>query len=49
MRAAGEPCWMERVRAVEREAISAGYTKDAAFAATLLTGDARPRNVLMFL
>jgi hypothetical protein len=49
MRIAGDPCWTERVRAVEQEAKAAGYIKDTAFAARLLTGDSRPRNVLMFL
>lgn len=49
MRNAGEPGWVERARAVCREALAAGYSKEAAFAASLLNGELSPRNVLMFL
>jgi hypothetical protein len=49
MRSAGESGWVERARAVYREALAAGYAKDAAFVASLLNGEVRLRNVLMFL
>lgn len=49
MRAAGEPGWEERVRAIHCDATAAGYSKDAAFAVSLLNGEPRLRNVLMFL
>jgi len=49
MRAAGSQEWSELARTAHREAIAAGYSKDAAFASELLNGQLRPRNVLMFL
>jgi hypothetical protein len=49
MRAAGSQEWSEVARVVHREAIAAGYSRDAAFASELLNGQLRPRNVLMFL
>jgi len=49
MRIEGEPGWAERARAIHREAIAAGYSKESASAASLLNGEPRPRNVLMFL
>ena len=49
MRAADSQEWSESARVVHREAIAAGYSKDAAFASELLNGQLRPRNVLMFL
>ena len=49
MQIAGEPNWTEQALVVHREATVAGYAKDATFAAQLLKGDPRPRNVLMFL
>jgi hypothetical protein len=49
MRTAGDSGWAELARAVQGEAMAAGYVRDAAFASTLLNGDVRPRNVLMFL
>lgn len=49
MRSADEFGWVERARAVYREALAAGYAKDAGFVASLLNGEIRPRHVLMFL
>jgi hypothetical protein len=49
MRAAGTLEWTETARLVHRQAIAAGYSRDAAFANELLNGQLRPRNVLMFL
>ena len=49
MRAAGNQEWSELARTVHREAVAAGYGRDAALANELLSGQLRPRNVLMFL
>ena len=49
MRATGSLEWPELTRILHREAIEAGYTRDAAFASELLNGQVRPRNVPMFL
>ena len=49
IRAAGSQEWSELARTVHREAIAAGYSRDAAFANELLNGQPRARNVLMFL
>jgi hypothetical protein len=49
LRSAAEPGWAERARAAHIEAVSAGYAKDAAFAASLANGEWRNKNVLMFL
>ena len=49
MRAAGSQEWSELARTAHREAIAAGYSRDAAFARELLNGQPRARNVLMFL
>jgi hypothetical protein len=48
MRAAGSQEWLALARFVHREAIAAGYSRDAAFASELLNGHLRRRNVLMF-
>jgi hypothetical protein len=49
MRVANELGWMERARAVQSDALSAGYAKDAAAAASLIEDDLSHRHVLMFL
>jgi tetratricopeptide (TPR) repeat protein len=49
MRSAGEPSWVEVAQATEREALAAGYLRDANFARRLLAGDPDTNNVLMFL
>jgi tetratricopeptide (TPR) repeat protein len=49
MRSAGDPAWTECAHRVQADAMTSGYSKDAAFAASLLTGVECPRNVLMFL
>ena len=49
MRAAGNQDWPELARLGHREAMAAGYSRDAAFASALLGGKFHPRNVLMFL
>jgi hypothetical protein len=49
MRAAGNQEWSELARTVHREAVAAGYGRDAALANELLSGQLRPRNALMFL
>lgn len=49
MRVANELGWIERARAVQNEALSAGYAKEAAAAASLIKGDLSHRHVLMFL
>lgn len=49
MRSAGDPAWTECAHRVQADATTSGYSKDAAFAASLLTAVDRPRNVLMFL
>jgi len=48
MRVTNEIGWIERARAVQNEALSAGYAKDAAAAASLIK-DLSDRHVLMFL
>jgi hypothetical protein len=40
---------LDLARVVHREAIEAGYSKDAAFGRELLDGQLRARNALMFL
>jgi hypothetical protein len=49
MRDSGDPAWAECARRAQTEAMTAGYSKHAAFAASLLSGVDRPKNVLMFL
>jgi len=49
MRAGGNLDWPELARMAHREATAAGYSRDAAFATALLSGDRNPQNVLMFL
>jgi tetratricopeptide (TPR) repeat protein len=49
MRAADDQEWPQLAREIHSEAITAGYSKDAALASELLTGRLRPRNALMFL
>jgi tetratricopeptide (TPR) repeat protein len=49
MRAAGNQEWSDLACMAHREAIAAGYSRDAAFANALLNGQLRPQNVLMFL
>jgi tetratricopeptide (TPR) repeat protein len=49
MRMSGSQEWTELARAVHSEAITAGYSKDAAIAQELLNGRLLPRNALMFL
>lgn len=41
--------WKERAEAVQRDCLSAGYARDAAFAVSLLDAKTDARNVLMFL
>jgi tetratricopeptide (TPR) repeat protein len=49
MRAGNEPGWQECAWAVQRDASSAGYARDAAFAASIAKGEAGRQNVLLFL
>lgn len=49
MRGAGNQEWPEFACVAHREAIAAGYSRDATFANELLNGQRGPRNVLMFL
>jgi hypothetical protein len=48
MRSKGDGTWKELAAGAERNAVTMGYLKEAAFARTLLEGTA-VRNVLMFL
>jgi tetratricopeptide (TPR) repeat protein len=49
MRDTGDNGWSTCVREVQNDAITAGYQRDASFAARLLEGGDRMDNVLMFL
>ncbi len=49
MRVANELGWMERARAVQDDALSAGYAKDAATAASLMKDNLSHSHALMFL
>jgi hypothetical protein len=48
MRSKGDGAWKELAAGAERDAVTMGYLKEAAFARTLLEGTGG-RNVLMFL
>lgn len=49
MRNAGDPAWAESARRIQAEATTAGYSRDAGLAASVLSGVDPPQNVLMFL